>query len=240
MNLFKKYGLMVTVYIIVLSTLLAIGMCGSKAITTISESVPLKNRMTVIIDAGHGGIDGGATSCSGALESQINLEIATRLNDLMNLLGMNTLMIRTSDISVYTSGDTIAEKKVSDLKERVRIINETEQCILISIHQNYFSDGRYRGAQVFYAPTDSSDELAKRLQQELIKSVNPGSNRQTKQADRVYLMQNVVCPGVLIECGFLSNPEEEVLLQEEQYQKNLCSVIACVCSSFLSDENQIS
>ena len=121
------------------------------------------NYPTVVIDAGHGGIDGGATSCTGSLESHINLEIATRLNDLLHLLGVNTHMIRNSDISVYTSGTSIAEKKASDLKERVRIINQTENAFLISIHQNYFPQNQYHGAQVFYRSTEESKNFATEL-----------------------------------------------------------------------------
>ena len=127
---------------------------GSGAVTASVQSEGVERNHRIVIDAGHGGIDGGATSCTGVLESTINLQIALRLNDLMHLLGYETVMIRTTDTSVYTEGNTIAAQKVSDLKERVRIVNETENAILISIHQNIFPDSRYDGAQVFYAPTE--------------------------------------------------------------------------------------
>jgi len=187
----------------------------------------------VIIDAGHGGVDGGSTSCTGVLESAINLEIALKLEDLLHLLGIDTLMIRTTDCSVYTKGETIAAKKVSDLKERARIVNGTENAVLISIHQNHFSDSRYYGAQVFYAPTAGSSILAKQLQSALITTLNPGSNRQSKKADGVYLMQQITRPGVLIECGFLSNHQEEAKLRDTAYQQKLCCVIAGTVSTYL-------
>lgn len=187
-----------------------------------------------MIDAGHGGVDGGATSCSGALESQINLQIALRLNDLMHLLGYQTKMIRTEDVSVYTSGETIAAKKVSDLKERVRIVNSIENAVLVSIHQNYFADGRYRGAQVFYTGNSDSEKLAKSLQKDMVNSINAGSKRQAKRSDGVYLMEHIQCPGILIECGFLSNVDEEALLRNPDYQKKLCSVFAAGIARFLS------
>lgn len=206
---------------------------GNQAVTVISEGLPIKRDCCIIIDAGHGGVDGGATSCTGKLESAFNLEIAQRLDDLFHLLGFHTYMIRTTDISVYTKGETIAQKKVSDLKERVRICNETENAVLLSIHQNNFSDSRYSGAQVFYAPTKDSDSLAKALQDSFKSTVNPGSNRQTKKADGVYLMEHIDCTGILVECGFLSNPQEEAKLRSEEYQKKLCSVIAATVSNFL-------
>ena len=117
--------------------ILLLAMLGNKAVTVLSENAPLKSRHCFIIDAGHGGVDGGAVSCTGVYESRINLEIALRLNDLMHLLGYDTKMIRSEDISIYTYGETIAAKKSSDLKERVRIVNETENGILLSIHQNH-------------------------------------------------------------------------------------------------------
>lgn len=204
---------------------------GSRAVTVISESAPLKDRHTIIIDAGHGGVDGGATSCTGVLESQLNLEIALRLNDLLNLLGHRTNMIRTTDISVYTEGETVASKKVSDLKHRVKLINGTENAILISIHQNYFTDSRYNGAQVFYSEHEDSSILAKTMQQGFCAV---GSTRAAKQSNGVYLMEHIQCPGILVECGFLSNPAEEQRLRTPDYQKRLCCIMASAVNIFLN------
>lgn len=221
-----------------INTLIIIGLFivtigGSRAVTVLSENTAVTGRKTVVIDAGHGGVDGGATSCTGVLESQFNLEISLKLNDLMNLLGINTVMIRNTDCSVYTEGETIAQKKVSDLKERVRIVNSTENCILVSIHQNLFSDGKYSGAQVFYAPTEGSQKLAGSMQTSFKNTVNLSSHRQEKKADSIYLMQHINCPGVLVECGFLSNPQEEYLLRTKTYQQKVCCVIACSVSNYL-------
>ena len=204
-------------------------------ISVLSENVPVSVRKTVVIDAGHGGVDGGATSCTGVLESQFNLEISLKLKDVLNLLGIKTVMIRTTDCSVYTEGETIAQKKVSDLKQRVKIVNSTENCILVSIHQNFFSDSKYSGAQVFYAPTERSHVLAKSMQYAFIQTINPDSHRQEKPANTIYLMQNINCPGVLVECGFLSNPQEEYWLRTKEYQLKVCSVIAGSISNFLYD-----
>lgn len=220
-------------YLLVGILFIGIAQGGSYAVTAIRENRPLEREHTVIIDAGHGGIDGGATSCTGVLESTLNLEISLRLNDLMHFLGYETVMIRTTDTSIYIQGNTIAAQKISDLKERVRICNETEDAILISIHQNTFSDSRYSGAQVFYTSTDQSRALAVDMQTALVTNLNPGSNRKSKKADGVYLMEHIECTGVLIECGFLSNPQEEAKIRSEAYQKQLCCVFASVLSNFL-------
>ena len=221
-------------YLLILISVIGIASAGSNAVTAIAQNRAVTRQRCFVIDAGHGGIDGGATSCTGVLESGINLEIALRVNDLFRLLGYDTVMIRRTDESVYTEGGTIAAQKISDLKERVRITNETENAVLVSIHQNTFSDSRYHGAQVFYAPTQDSDRLAKRLQQDLVKCLEPDSNRQVKKADNVYFMQHITCPGVLIECGFLSNPEEEAKLRSADYQKMLSAVIVSSCSMFFT------
>lgn len=224
---------MVPFYLLMVIAFLGVANWFSDARTASVQSSPVVRQHTIVIDAGHGGIDGGATSCTGVLESTLNLQIAMRLNDLLQLLGMNTCMIRTTDTSIYTEGNSIAAQKVSDLKERVRIVNETENSLLVSIHQNTFSDSRYGGAQVFYAPTEGSRELAGSLQTGFIASVNPNSNRKAKKADGVYLMEHIQSPGVLIECGFLSNPQEEAKLRDDTYQKQLCCVIASSLSNYL-------
>ena len=222
-------------YCLTIGGLLLAVIWGSRAITVISENMPVERQHCIIIDAGHGGEDGGATSCTGKLESSFNLEISLRLNDLLHLLGYDTVMIRTSDVSIYTKGETIAQKKVSDLKERVRIANETENALLLSIHQNTYPESRYSGAQVFYANTAGSQQLAKELQSGFTATVNQESNRKSKKADGIYLMEHISCTGILVECGFLSNPEEEARLRSMEYQKKICCVIASSVSTYLSN-----
>ena len=218
----KLWGLL---YILIVLGTLAAAQWGCRTVSVMVEAAPLKRGNCIIIDAGHGGEDGGATSCRGVLESTYNLEISLRLNDLLHLLGYDTRMIRTTDTSIYTKGETIAQKKISDLKERVRIVNKTENALLLSIHQNNFTDSRYSGAQVFYAGTE----------ERLVSTLNPGSNRKCKKSDGVYLMEHIDCTGVLIECGFLSNAEEEAKLSCGTYQKKLCCVIAATVSQYLSN-----
>lgn len=216
-------------------SILVLTQLGSRAVTTIAQYSPIERAHCIIIDAGHGGEDGGAVSCSGIPESTYNLDIAMRLNDLFRLLGYQTKMTRTSDISIYTHGDTLAQKKLSDLKERIRIINQEEAGILISIHQNFFPDSQYKGAQVFYANTSTSAELAKQLQDAFITHLNPDNKRQSKKGEGIYLMEHISRPGLLIECGFLSNPQEEAKLRSKKYQQNLCCVIVAAIDGSLSN-----
>ena len=220
-------------YCIILMLTLLITHWGNKAVTVLAELSPPNRKHTIIIDPGHGGIDGGATSCTGILESKLNLEISLRLNDFLRFLGHKTKMIRTEDISVYTKGETVAGKKASDLKERVRICSEMEPALLLSIHQNTFPDSQYAGGQIFYR--EGSEALAKQLQSAFRSILNPFSNRQEKKCSGIYLMDNIPCAGVLIECGFLSNPAEEAKLRSDIYQKQISAVIGCTVSDYLSN-----
>ena len=225
----------VIIYVTVFSVLIAMGLSIGKAATAFTEQAPLKERKCVIIDAGHGGIDGGATSCSGVLESHINLQFALILNDLMRFLGIETKMIRTDDRSIHTTGRSIAAIKVSDMRERLNIILNTPNGIFVSIHQNYFADSRYSGAQVFYAGIAGSRELAEQLQKNLVKVLNPSSNRNIKKGKGIFLLERAEIPAVLIECGFLSNYEEEAKLRDTEYQRKFCALIGSTIAQYLAN-----
>lgn len=216
---------------------------GALAVSRITSAVAVAGEMptavTVVIDAGHGGEDGGAISVTGAHESGINLQIALRLNDLLRLLGRRTVMIRTADVSVHTEGTTIAQKKVSDIRNRVRTVEAVHNALLVSIHQNQFQESKYRGAQVFYAKTEGSQALAELLQAQLSEQLDPNNHRQCKKSDGVYLMEHISCPAVLVECGFLSNAAEEALLRDETYQKKLSAVIAGAINSYSEENHEV-
>lgn len=225
-------------YLLVCCAVIGAAMLLSRAGTAIavmtadSSSFP-----TVVIDAGHGGEDGGAVSVTGVNESTINLEISLRVNDLLRFLGVQTKMIRTEDVSVYTEGQTIAQKKVSDIHNRVKAVEATPNALLLSIHQNQFSEAQYRGAQVFYAK--GSQTLAEALQAALAAQVDPNNHRACKQARDIYLLEHVSCPAILVECGFLSNPAEEALLREASYQKKLTAAIAGTVAACLEEVNEV-
>lgn len=183
---------------------------------------------TIVIDAGHGGEDGGAVSADGVIESGINLAVAQDLDVLLTLLGENTVMTRTEDISIYSEGaQTLRQKKRSDLENRVALVNGTPNAILLSIHQNSLPKAkRTHGAQVFFGGVAGSDMLAQSVQTALNSAVNDAPKEAKRISDDVFLMKNVTVPAVLVECGFLSNREETEKLQQPDYQTKLAVVIA--------------
>lgn len=184
---------------------------------------------TVIIDAGHGGPDGGTSADDGTIEKELNLQIALKLNEILNSMGINTVMIRTEDVSIHDeSAKTIRQKKVSDLKNRLNIINETENSIFVSIHQNHFSDSKYSGAQVFYSKNNSdSSILANSVRQTLISYLQKDNTREIKASGTdIYLLYHAKSPSVMVECGFLSNFAETQNLKNENYQRKLAFMIA--------------
>ena len=192
----------------------------------VETSVSAPTGKTVwVIDAGHGGEDGGAV----AKESNMNLAIAQRLDALLVFLGEETRMTRTEDISIHdASASTLREKKRSDLENRVGLVNSTQGAILVSIHQNSLpSSKQTHGAQVFYGKKEGSAEVANAVQLALNQTVNAGNEKTEKAIDAsIFLMKNVTAPAILIECGFLSNENETALLKSGEYQQRLAVVIA--------------
>ena len=184
-------------------------------------------RPVLVLDAGHGGEDGGAVSLTGVPESQINLAIVQKLDLLLGLCGRAPVVLRQEDVSLHDSeADTLREKKVSDLKNRVAMVEGTENGVLLSIHQNMFTNAKYHGAQVFYAPTQGSQEFAVHTQEVLRQTVDQTNERQAKpMPDTVYHMNHITRPAILVECGFLSNPEEEGKLRSEGYQLQLAAAL---------------
>ena len=182
----------------------------------------------LVLDAGHGGEDGGAVSITGVPESRINLSIVLSLRDVLGLYGVAPILLREEDISLHTGdANTLREKKRSDLKNRTAAIEAVEGGTLISIHQNTYPGSRYHGTHVFYAPTDGSQALADHVQNSIKTALQPDNERAVKQIpDTVYIMNHITCPGILIECGFLTNPAEEAMLRDPDYQRKLSAVIA--------------
>ena len=236
MSKWRTYGL-ICLLLCAAAIVSALGL--SKTGSALHTALTYEPPVTVVIDAGHGGEDGGAISVTGVHESKLNLEIALRLNDFLHLLGVRTVMIRTGDVSVYTEGDTIAQKKVSDIRHRVAMVEQTPNALLVSIHQNQFQEAKYRGAQVFYARTDGSQTLAEQLQAQLAAQVDPNNHRACKQAKDIYLMEHISCTAVLVECGFLSNSAEEALLRDAAYQKKLAAAVACTIFSYLEEADEV-
>lgn len=190
----------------------------------------------IIIDAGHGGIDGGAVGYSGSPEKDINLEIALKLKDIMLLLGYDVIMVRQSDTSIEDSGaTTIRQIKASDLRNRLKLTKLHPDAVYISIHQNKFSDSKQDGMCFYYSPNSyGSKELADIMHSNLLQYMQPSNRRTVKAADdNLYILFNSQIPTVLVECGFISNPKEEQQLKTDEYQRNiilLLSISTLQCS----------
>lgn len=183
----------------------------------------------LVLDAGHGGEDGGAVDPSGHKESDINLAIVRKLRDLMAFLGVETVLTRAEDISIYDRDSvTLREKKVSDLKNRAALIGAIENAMVISVHQNSFTDSRYHGAQVFYNRGDAA-RLWGEDTQETLNAALGGSRSAAPVRENVYLFSHIDCPAILVECGFLSNGEEAALLLTDGYQRTLAAILAAAC-----------
>lgn len=226
---FSATLLLAVVYIFVFSVL--------RANEIIETSALYDAPPCVIVDAGHGGEDGGTSTASGVRESQINLSISVRLRDLLRLCGVQVRMIRETDTAIYAENcTTLAQKKVSDLKNRVAFVNEVPSALLVSIHQNHYPSESVKGAQVFYADTDESEALARQTQEYLKTYLEPDNHRKPKPAASVYLMQHVTCPAILVECGFLSNARDAERLLTNGHQLRLAAAICASVSDHISQK----
>ena len=195
-------------------------------------------RFTVIIDAGHGGEDGGAVGANNALEKDINLSIALLVQERLEKAGTAVEMIRDTDISVGDlSLPTVAERKRSDIHYRTEFVNSRQDSILVSIHQNFFEQSKYSGAQMFYSTaTPDSIRLAEAIRKCITEDLQPENKRENKPSDGIYLLDHVQAPAVIVECGFLSNPDEAALLCNSAYQEKMADAISSGIIRFIDGE----
>lgn len=180
----------------------------------------------ILLDPGHGGEDGGTAATDGTLEKNINLAVALNLRDMLRVCGYPVSMTRDTDISIHKADCVSArEKKVSDMHNRLTLYNQS--ALVISIHQNHFSASKYDGAQVFYSGNVAqSKDLAQSVQQRIVQELQPDNTRQIKKAtDGIYLLYHALPPAILVECGFLSNPEECNKLCTPSYQQAMAGAV---------------
>lgn len=204
---------------------------GVREVVPASMTAAKSSEVTLILDAGHGGEDGGASSAGGDKESEINLAIVLKMEALLAFCGTETQLTRRVDVSLHDStSETIREKKVSDLKNRVEMVNSASNAMLVSVHQNHFTDPRYDGAQVFYGAGDVSRQWGEYTQEMLRSLLDPKNGRKAKLiSDSIYLFDHISCPAILVECGFLSNGEEASLLMTDSYQRKIAVALAGAC-----------
>lgn len=193
----------------------------------------------ILIDPGHGGIDGGAQSKNGTIEKDINLQISLKLKENLINKGYTVYMTRDIDEGLYQKGTTIREKKRDDLKRRTEMKVETNCDIFVSIHQNMFAQSKCYGAQVWYAANDKSSSLANVVQDSLKETIKDNNKRVAKPAGEAYLILRDKFDGasVLVECGFLSNPEEEARLKSEEHQNLIVEGISLGIDRYFSDNS---
>lgn len=223
MNAGKKRLLTVSgLAVLALALVVAVALLWQPGV--IRPAVADRQPAVILLDPGHGGEDGGAAAADGTLEKTINLAVALDLRDFFRLWGYPVQMTRDTDVSIYDAGSSgTRQMKVSDMHNRLTLYNQAG--LVISIHQNHFSVPKYSGAQVFYsASRPESFALATAVREQLIRQTQPDNTRELKKAtDGIFLLHHTTSPAILVECGFLSNPQEREKLKTPEY----CQRLAC-------------
>lgn len=231
----RKWKYIIISIAIIVTSLLIVKVKNASA--DVMEYMPVANK-TIVLDAGHGGIDPGAMNKDKTiLEKDVNLEITKKLRDLLESSGATVIMTRDRDVSLYQEdgNKTTRQKYNENLKNRKKIINESNADIFVSIHLNAFEQSKYYGAQTFYPKgKDDGKELAQFIQDELKRVVDQDNDRKIKPRDDIYLLKNATMPSVLIECGFLSNEKESQLLADSKYQDKIAWAIYVGIQKYLT------
>lgn len=222
-------------YMLSLTLLTAFALHGLRAQAAVAGEAAIPR--IIVLDAGHGGADGGASGPDGTRECDLNLAITLKTDAVLGLLGEKTLLLRSTDTDLSSSdAKSISQKKVSDIRRRVELTNSQPGAILVSIHCNTYSQEKYHGAQVFY--TGGAKEFGETMQLALKNGVDPSNARMAKAVSPdVYLMNHIKVPGILVECGFLTNQEELTNLKDPDYQTRLAVTIAVTAANQASEPN---
>jgi N-acetylmuramoyl-L-alanine amidase len=199
---------------------------NKKTVTTVA--LPVSNKV-IVLDAGHGVPDEGAESSNGTTEAESNLKITLKVQNLLEQSGATVILTRSDENAIYDlDSKTLKQKKISDIKNRVKIGNESSADIFVSIHLNKIPQQQYWGWQTFYKDGNSEGiRLAKSIQNSLNETIQRDNKRVSMKIDNVYIIKHVEIPTAIVECGFLSNPEEEKLLLQDEYQDKLAWGIYC-------------
>ena len=216
----KRFGIISTILLI--SLFVFVFQVASSKQTVQTVSLPVSNKV-IVLDAGHGKPDEGAQSSNGTTEAETNLKITLKVQSLLEQSGATVVLTRSDENAIYDlDKTTLRQKKISDIHNRVKIGNESSADIFVSIHLNKISQQQYYGWQCFYKQNDEkSTALAKSLQENLNDSIQKENKRVSMKLDNVYIIKHVEIPISIVECGFLSNPEEETQLLSDDYQKRL-------------------
>ena len=223
----KRMGFSNIMPVITAGVLIVSGVIALMTVRDVSQKFIQKSTSgnTVVIDAGHGGLDPGKVGINGAYEKDINLSIAKELEKILKDKKCDVIMTRTSDEGLYNAAD--ANKKMSDMKERIRRMNDSSPDIIISIHQNSFTSQNSKGAQVFYqTESEEGKKCAEFVQRKMAEKLDKNNRRQAKANSDYYILKKSEKPAIIVECGFLSNSDEAALLIDSEYQKKVAGAIA--------------
>lgn len=232
----KSIIAIITAFLIILSAMLYLTFMANFSAAEAS-SMPITQK-TVIVDAGHGGDDGGAIGIDGTVEKDINLDIALKLEKILKFYGFNVIMTRTQDVMTCDDGlDSLRKRKISDIHNRFELMRKNPDAIFISVHQNKFEDSSQHGTQVFYSGNDErSKELAEAIQTSVTLTLQRKNDRVVKKSGSgIYLLYHAKIPAVLVECGFISNFDEVKKLKDESYRMKLAILIADGLLKYLSN-----
>lgn len=232
----KSIIAIITAFLIILSAMLYLTFMANFSAAETS-SMPITQK-TVIVDAGHGGDDGGAIGIDGTVEKDINLDIALKLEKILKFYGFNVIMTRTQDVMTCDDGlDSLRKRKISDIHNRFELMRKNPDAIFISVHQNKFEDSSQHGTQVFYSGNDErSKELAEAIQTSVTLTLQRKNDRIVKKSGSgIYLLYHAKIPAVLVECGFISNSDEVKKLKDESYRMKLAILIADGLLKYLSN-----
>lgn len=232
----KSIIAIITAFLIILSAMLYLTFMANFSAAEAS-SMPITQK-TVIVDAGHGGDDGGAIGIDGTVEKDINLDIALKLEKILKFYGFNVIMTRTQDVMTCDDGlGSLRKRKISDIHNRFELMRKNPDAIFISVHQNKFEDSSQHGTQVFYSGNDErSKELAEAIQTSVTLTLQRKNDRVVKKSGSgIYLLYHAKIPAVLVECGFISNSDEVKKLKDESYRMKLAILIADGLLKYLSN-----
>lgn len=219
-----------------------LGVCVLAVVGLVKESIQtqgtVKTTPTVIIDAGHGGFDGGAVAGDGTVEKDINLEISLKLASILRFNGFKVIMTRTEDIGTDTVSGSVAKRKKNDLQNRLLLMEKNPDALYISVHLNKFTTSAASGTQVFYTPNfKEAYDLSLLVQKSVVSMLQPENTRTVKQGtSATYLLKNAKVPAIIVECGFLSNKSDLEKLKTEDYQSQMAFAIASGIMDFYSKD----
>jgi len=221
----NKKSLRLTLSMIGCFVLLAV--CARLTERALPASVSAADKPVVVLDAGHGGLDSGAVGKNGTLEKDVNLAIVKALRDMLEMSGFQVVLTRDEDISIYDAGvEGIRNQKLSDMDNRLEIIQSYPDSVFLCIHQNNYTDPKYFGGQMFYNNNNPDNRTLAQIMQNRFSVLQPGNDREIKlSGNELFLLKSNKNPSLMIECGFLSNPDEEAKLATWEYQQKVAFTI---------------